>query len=161
VLLLTAPSQAFDLVVPVLVWLASLLLAVEPRLTRRLSRGREGTSGRSRPADGRRVHRLHLRRLLGGALGVVLVGALGLGLGELHLANALKTVPSLVTGTVAAVVFGLFGPASWTHLRVCAPASLHGGVAGARVATRLPATPLRAFIVAFGVAVLAFLFLRG
>src|SRR3954452_221382 len=36
VLLLTTPSQAFDVVVPVLVLLASLLLAVQPLLTRRL-----------------------------------------------------------------------------------------------------------------------------
>jgi uncharacterized membrane protein YfcA len=86
---------------------------------------------------------------------------LGLGLGELHLANALKTVLSLITATVAAVVFGLFGPVSWTYLAVCAPASLLGGVVGARITTRLPATPLRMFIVAFGVAVSAFLFLRG
>ena len=36
VLLLTTPSEAFDLIVPVLVLLASLLLAVQPLITRRL-----------------------------------------------------------------------------------------------------------------------------
>src|SRR3954447_24541901 len=36
VLLLTTPSSAFDVVVPILVLLASLLLAVQPLLTRRL-----------------------------------------------------------------------------------------------------------------------------
>ncbi len=38
VLLLTTPSEAFDVVVPILVLLASLLLAVQPLLTRRLLR---------------------------------------------------------------------------------------------------------------------------
>ena len=37
VLLLTTPSEAFDVVVPVLVLLASSLLAVQPLVTRRLA----------------------------------------------------------------------------------------------------------------------------
>src|SRR4051794_814688 len=41
VLLLTTPSEAFDVVVPVLVLLASLLLAVQPLLNRRLRRAEE------------------------------------------------------------------------------------------------------------------------
>src|SRR3954471_23474959 len=41
VLLLTTPSAAFDVVVPVLVLLASLLLAVQPLLTKRLRRGED------------------------------------------------------------------------------------------------------------------------
>ncbi|WP_100501983.1 sulfite exporter TauE/SafE family protein [Geodermatophilus chilensis] len=162
VLLLTTPSDAFDLVVPVLVLLASLLLAVQPLLARRLSRSPAGTAGRDPVWLSVAVFTgCVYGGYFGGALGVILVGVLGLGLGELHLANAIKTVLSLVTATVAAVVFGLFGPVSWTYLAVCAPASLLGGVVGARIATRLPATPLRVFIVAFGVAVSAFLFLRG
>lgn len=83
------------------------------------------------------------------------------GVGELQLANALKTVLSLVTATVAAIVIGLFGPVSWPYLAVCAPASLAGRVAGVKIATRLSATPLRIFIITFGVAVAVFLFLRA
>ena len=45
VLLLTTPSEAFDVVVPVLVLLASLLLAVQPLLTRRLQRARTTVPG--------------------------------------------------------------------------------------------------------------------
>ena len=43
---------------------------------------------------------------------------------------------------------------------VAAPASLVGGFLGARIATRIPSTPLRIFIVTFGVAVSIYLFLR-
>src|SRR3712207_1010829 len=46
VLLLTTPSTAFDVVVPVLVALASLLLAVQPLLTRRLRRAEDGGTAR-------------------------------------------------------------------------------------------------------------------
>ena len=161
VLLLTTPSEAFDTVVPVLVLLASLLLAVQPLITQRLKAAEDGPT--------RDPVWLYVALFLaavyggyfGGALGVILVGVLGLGLGRLKLANALKSVISMVTATVTLVVFGLFGPVDWAVVAVCAPASLLGGFLGAKVATRIPATPLRVLIVVFGVAVAVFLYLRG
>ncbi|MGY1644370.1 sulfite exporter TauE/SafE family protein [Geodermatophilus sp. SYSU D00703] len=161
VLLLTTPSEAFDVVVPVLVLLASLLLAVQPLLTRRLRKAEE---------EGPRRDPVWLYAALflatvyggyfGGALGVILVGVLGVGLHRLKLANALKSALSAVTATVTLVVFGVFGPVAWLVVAVAAPASLLGGFLGAAVATRIPATPLRVFIVLFGVAVSAYLFTR-
>ncbi|MEX5719813.1 sulfite exporter TauE/SafE family protein [Geodermatophilus maliterrae] len=160
VLLLTTPSEAFDVVVPVLVLLASLLLALQPLLTRRL-RAHEDTTTRD-------PWWLYLALFLatvyggyfGGALGVILVGVLGTALHRLPLANALKSAFSAVTATVTVVVFGLFGPVAWAVVAVAAPASLVGGFLGARVATRIPATPLRVLIVTFGVAVSVYLFTR-
>ena len=162
ILLLTTPSKAFDVVVPVLVLLASLLLAVQPLLTSRLRR-EEDTAAHRDPAW------LYVALFLatvyggyfGGALGVILVGVLGLALHRLKLANALKSALSAVTATVTVVIFGLFGPVQWLVVAVAAPASLLGGFLGARVATRIPATPLRVLIVTFGVAVSVYLFLRG
>jgi hypothetical protein len=49
---------------------------------------------------------------------------------------------------------------AWQVVAVAAPASLLGGFLGARIATRIPATPLRVFIVVFGVAVSVYLFTR-
>jgi uncharacterized membrane protein YfcA len=162
VLLLTTPSSAFDVVVPVLVLLASLLLAVQPLLTSRLRRA-EDDAGAGDPAW------IYVALFLatvyggyfGGALGVILVGVLGLALHRLKLANALKSVLSAITATVTVAVFGLFGPVHWLVVAVAAPASLVGGFLGAKVATRIPATPLRVLIVTFGVAVSIYLFLRG
>ena len=161
VLLLTTPSEAFDVVVPVLVLLASLLLAVQPLLTKRLQREDDGTSRRD-PAW------LYVALFFatvyggyfGGALGVILVGVLGVGLHRLKLANALKSALSAVTATVTLIVFGLFGPIHWGVVAVAAPASLIGGFVGARIATRIPTTPLRVFIVVFGIAVSIYLFAR-
>ena len=162
VLLLTTPSQAFDVVVPVLVLVASLLLAVQPLLTSRLRRAEDSASTRD-PVW------LYVALFLatvyggyfGGALGVILVGVLGLALHRLKLANALKSVLSAVTATVTVVIFGLFGPVHWAVVAVAAPTSLVGGFLGARIATRIPATPLRVLIVTFGVGVSIYLFLRG
>jgi uncharacterized protein len=162
VLLLTTPSSAFDIVVPVLVLLASLLLAVQPLLTSRLRRADDAGTTR----DPAWVYvTLFLATVyggyFGGALGVILVGVLGLALHRLKLANALKSVLSAVTATVTVVVFGLFGPVHWAVVAVAAPLSLLGGFLGARVATRIPSTPLRVLIVVFGVLVSIYLFLRG
>jgi uncharacterized membrane protein YfcA len=162
VLLLTTPSKAFDVVVPVLVLLASLLLAVQPLLSRWI-RKEEHEGPRRDPVW------LYVALFLatvyggyfGGALGVILVGVLGIGLHRLKLANALKSALSAVTATVTLVVFGLFGPIYWPVVAVAAPASLVGGFLGAHIATRIPATPLRVFIVAFGLAVSVYLFLRA
>ncbi|TFV51915.1 sulfite exporter TauE/SafE family protein [Blastococcus sp. TF02A-35] len=162
VLLLTTPSEAFDVVVPVLVLLAGLLIAVQPLLTRRITARADGGPRRD-PVW------LHVALFLatvyggyfGGALGVILVGVLGIGLHRLKLANALKSALSAVTATVTLVVFGLFGPIDWLVVAVAAPASLLGGFLGARIATRIPVAPLRVLIVLFAVAVSAYLFARA
>ena len=96
----------------------------------------------------------------GGALGVILVGVLGIALHRLKLANALKSALSAVTATVTLVIFGFFGDVHWDVVAVAAPASLVGGFLGARIASRIPATPLRVLIVGFGVAVSVYLFVR-
>jgi uncharacterized membrane protein YfcA len=161
VLLLTTPSTAFDTVVPILVLLASLLLAAQPLVTKRLKTVEGGHT--------RDPVWLYVALLLatvyggyfGGALGVILVGVLGLGLGELKLANAMKSAISLTAATVTVVVFGIFGPVSWLYVAVCAPASLLGGFLGAKVAERIPSTPLRVLIVVFGVSVSVYLFFRS
>ena len=161
-MLFRSSSAAFDTVVPVLVFLASILLAFQPLITKRLKSRQDG----DRTGDPAWLYvALFLATVyggyFGGALGVILVGVLGLGLGRLKLANAMKSAISLVTATVTVVVFGIFGPVAWEYVAVCAPASLVGGFLGAKVATRIPSTPLRALIVVFGVAVSIYLFLRG
>ena len=161
VLLLTTPTAAFELVVPVLVLLASLLVGAAPLITARLRR-REDDDPRGDPLL------LYVSLFLatvyggyfGGALGVILVAVLGVGLHQLKLANALKSVISAVTATVTVIVFGIWGPVDWLVVAVAAPTSLLGGFLGARVATRIPTTPLRVLIVVFGVAVSVYLFLR-
>jgi uncharacterized membrane protein YfcA len=162
VLLLTTPSAAFDTVVPVLVFLASILLAFQPLITKRLRSQEDG----DRNGDPVWLYiALFLATVyggyFGGALGVILVGVLGLGLGRLKLANAVKSVLSLVTATVTVVIFGIWADVAWEYVAVCAPASLLGGFLGAKVATRIPSTPLRVLIVVFGVAVSVYLFLRS
>ena len=163
ILLLTTPSEAFDVVVPVLVLLASSLLAFQPLINRRLrSTQQDGPATRDpRWLDVAIFFATVYGGYFGGALGVILVGVLGLALNRLPLANALKSAIAAVTASVTVVVFGLFGDVHWGVVAVAAPASLLGGFLGARIATRIPATALRILIVAFGVAVSVYLFARA
>lgn len=159
-LLLTLPAAAFDAVVPILVLLASLLLAVQPWVKRLVG---DAPSRR----EGRRVYAVTFVAAIyggyfGGALGVILVGALALTLNEtLRRINALKSALSLIIAGVTVVAFGIFGPVHWSAVAVIAPAALTGGYVGARVARRINDTVLRWCVVVFGIAVAVYLFATG
>lgn len=161
-LLLATPARAFELVVPFLVLAAAGTLAFQERL-----RGLIGRRGQECPP-----HRLHLHLIValgalyggyfGAALGVMLVAALGLVLGDtLARVSAAKNVISAVVGLVTVAVFASFGPVDWLAVAVVAPASLIGGYAGARLARRLPPALWRAGIVSFGVVIGVVLLLRA
>lgn len=151
-LLLTTGEGAFTALVPFLVLVASLLLAVQPRLTRAVE-SRPGTGGVRSPL-------LHAALLLtgvyggyfGGLLGVLLLAVLGVLLGGAVCSlMALRSLLSLLVNTVALVAFALLGPVDWLAVAVAAPAALLGGWAGARVARRIPADALRWTVVVVGV----------
>lgn len=155
VLLLTTPESVFATLVPVLVILASLLLALQNAVTRWVQR---------MPGSRGELHSplLHVWLFLaavyggyfGGALGVILLAVLAVFLaGDLQRVNALRGVLSLLVNSVALVAFALFGPVDWLLVAIAAPASLLGGYLGARVARRLPVRALRTLIVVFGLTV--------
>ena len=162
VLLLATPDSAFDAVVPFLVLAASLLLAVQPRVSKLVGppTGDHRDSGRILyPAVGLAAV---YGGYFGGALGVILLGALALTVHDsLRRLNGLKAVVSLVVASVTVVAFGLFGPVDWVAVAIIAPATLIGGFLGARVARRLNDLMLRRAVVVFGVVVAVLLFLRN
>ncbi len=155
VLLLTTPGDVFEAVVPFLILLACALLVVQPRLARLVQQ---------RAAERRSSHSpvMLLAVLLaavygayfGAGLGVLLLGLLGVFLAEpLRRINALKNVSSLVINTVALIAFGVFGPVAWEAVLVIAVTALAGGFLGAKVASRIPSSLLRAAVVLYGVVV--------
>lgn len=162
VVLLTAPAELFEAVVPALILVGCGLLAVQPRVAARFARA-TAAGGRDRALD------LHLATFaaaaygsyFGGGLGVILLAVLGIYLADhLQRVNALKSALSLLINTVALVAFALFAPVAWGSVAVVAPASLAGGYLGAGVARRLGAATLRWTVSAFGAVVAAWLALR-
>lgn len=161
-ILLVAPDSLFDAVVPALVLAGAVLLALQPRVAL-VVRGRE--------VVGRAGHPLQLHAAVfaagaygayfGGGLGVILLAVLGIFVAdELQRLNGLKASISLAVNTIALAAFALFGPVDWGAVAVVAPASLLGGYAGARAARALAADALRRTVVAFGLVVATWLFLR-
>lgn len=161
VLLLTADDALFEAVVPFLVLAGSLLLAAQPRVAAFVV---------ARAASERRAAaQLHATIFLasvygayfGGGLGVILLAVLGIHLADdLQHLNGLKSAVSVLVNTVALVAFAAFGPVDWMSVAVVAPASLAGGYVGAGLARRLAPEALRTTVVAFGVVVAVWLFLR-
>ncbi|MFT3851301.1 MAG: sulfite exporter TauE/SafE family protein [Ilumatobacteraceae bacterium] len=162
VLLLATPSEAFDIVVPVLVLVAALLTAVQP-LVRRSVTARAASAA---PVSAATVIGLVIATFYGGyfgaALGVIVLGVLGLTTGEtLRECNASKSVVSLVDASVSVVIFGLFGNVSWGYVAVAAPTALAGGYVGAGVAKRMNERLLRVGVVTLGVTASIVLFIRA
>ena len=147
--LLLSPAAAFEAVAPVLIGGASLLLIVQPMITRLNAR-----------PDGE-----HSRWLRGALASVaVYVGYFGAAGGILMLTvltamldkplartNAIKNVLSGLANTAAAVGFAIFGPVRWTAVLPLAAGFLVGGWIGPALVRRLPARPLRIAIGVGGV----------
>ncbi|RFU42179.1 sulfite exporter TauE/SafE family protein [Actinomadura logoneensis] len=165
-LLLELPASAFDVIVPVLIVIALVLVIVQPRLQAYL-RARErrqrehGGPGLWAGVFGAGVYGGYF----GAAQGIVLIGLLGTALKEdLQRVNAAKNVLSALVNGTAAVVFisswaiGRTG-INWLAVLLIAAGSTIGGLLGAKVGQRIPSNVLRGVIVLVGlVALWRFLF---
>ena len=160
-LILLSSQAAFEGVVPFLVLAACALLAAQPAIGRRIG-DRTGEGGR--PGVGALVGQT-LAAVYGGyfgaALGVAVLALLGAVFDDtLQRLNALKALLQLVIGGTAALGFALLTPVAWGAVAIVGPASLAGGLLGARLARRVSDQVLRGGIVTYGVAAAIWLFLR-
>ena len=157
--LLVTPTRVFTIAVPFLVISASILVAAQPAIARRI-----GASRVSRPrtlvvaVGASAVYGGYF----GGGLGVILLAVLGLTIvAPLRETNALKSIISLIVASVALVVFAIFGPVHWLEVGIVAPTALLGGVLGGRSAAVVNERLLRVAIVAFGLAIGVWLAVRA
>ncbi|HTU04360.1 MAG TPA: sulfite exporter TauE/SafE family protein, partial [Trebonia sp.] len=87
----------------------------------------------------------------GAAQGVLLIGMLGIALGDtLQRVNAVKNVLAGLVNGVAAVVFIALAHVDWSVAGLIAAGSILGGQLGARIGRRLPPWGLRLLIVCVG-----------
>lgn len=87
----------------------------------------------------------------GAGHGVILIALLALGIDEqLQVVNALKNAAVTAANAAAAVVFVTVGDLDWAVVALIALGSVIDGQLGARVGRRLPASVLRALVVAVG-----------
>lgn len=157
VLLLVTPADSFRALVPYLVLLSCLLLAMQPRLARRVA-ARRAEYGRAVGL----TPTVHLGVFVaaiygsyfGAGLGVLLLGVLGtLVADSLQRLNGLKTVLAFVVNLVGVLIFLVSGQVAWLFAATLVVCSYAGGLLGARVARLLSATVLRVGVVTLGVVV--------
>ncbi|HEX4896029.1 MAG TPA: sulfite exporter TauE/SafE family protein [Solimonas sp.] len=150
-LLLITPDRRFAALAPMLLLLATLLFALQPRLQQR--------TGAALPAPWSAAL-LFAVCLYGGyfngGLGILLLAALGAaGLSPLAQANALKNQVSAVLTTIAALLYLAGGAIVFAKALWMMVFAAIGGYAGARLGRRMPPARLRALIVLIGLAMAA------
>ncbi|MFC4565133.1 sulfite exporter TauE/SafE family protein [Nocardiopsis mangrovi] len=150
-LLLTLPPGVFELVVPVLIGLACVLILIQPRLALWLRRRRP-----ARPDGGPLLpFGVYGAGVYGGyfaaAQGIVLMSMLGTALDEdMQRLNALKNALTSIVNATAAVFYIVFAEPSWPVVGLIAVGSVIGGYTGARLGRKLKPFALRGLIVAVG-----------
>jgi len=164
--LLAAPERVFQLIVPWLVAIATLLLVVQERLQRRaLSTAKSAHSSPTRGRVAWVAVGLALMAVYGGyfgaGIGIVSLALLAL-LGEasIHELNAMKTVIVAAINGTAAVYFVASKAVDYPAAGAMALGAITGGYAGAALARRARPAAVRWLVVAIGVVLSVILALR-
>ncbi len=170
-LLEVTPESAFRAAVPWLLVVSCALLAGQDRVRRRVgarsatwSAGAPvGTAAPDTPSpDGVPSRWLVLATFagavyggfFGAGLGIMLLAALGLFLGDTMLrVNALKQALQLAINVLAALFFALSGHVRWELVPIMAVAAVIGGTVGGRLVRVVNPTWLRRVVVVFGLVV--------
>jgi uncharacterized membrane protein YfcA len=154
-LLLVLPPSAFARIVPVLILVACLLVAIQPRLSAWVL-GRRARSGVVHVGGGwMLVLGVYLTGIYGGffgaAQGVILIALLSILVDDdLQRLNGLKNLIAVVINAIAAILFILLAPVAWVPAVLLAIGSIVGGQLGAVVGRRLSPLALRAAIITVG-----------
>lgn len=163
VILLETPESAFETLVPYLILFACVLLGAQGRVSEFAVRHRITARSEDHipPALVLGVFLLAVYgAYFGAGLGILTLAALGILLpDDLQRSNALKGILSMVINAVAVAWFAAFGPVRWLPALVMATAALCGGYLGAGLARRLGAKWLRRAVIAYGMIVVAAMWL--
>jgi uncharacterized membrane protein YfcA len=150
VLLEILPASVFKDIVPVLILIACGLVAVQPRLTKRLATRDiklHGGLGLALTVYGTGVYGGYF----GAGQGIILISLLAIFIpDDLQRLNGTKNVLAMIVNAVAAVLFVALFDINWTIVLIIAVGSTIGGQIGATVGRRLPPTLLRAVIIVVG-----------
>jgi uncharacterized membrane protein YfcA len=120
VLLLTTSERVFKFLVPILVFVAALLLVLQPVIQRRLSSSETETGENTKQdRDVATIIGVFLAAIYGGyfgaGIGILMLSSLSLlNLGTIHQVNGLKTVLAGLINGVSVVVFIANGKVDWS-----------------------------------------------
>jgi uncharacterized protein len=160
-LLLVTPAKVFSLAVPWLLLFATVLFALGPRLV--AARAARGAGAVHPTAQALGLFAVAVYGgYFNGGLGILLMALYTLtGERQVHTANALKNLNSLLLSLLSVAAFTWAGAIAWPQALVMMVAATLGGFAGARRARRLPAAGVRAVVVVTGLVMAGAFFWRG
>jgi len=166
VLLLHTREKTFSRIVPFLILGATLLLAAQEVISRRLNLI---AKAHAKPTAGWVVFVFVFQLLValyggyfGAGMGILMLAALGLiGLSDLHEMNGLKNLLAICINGVAAIYFAVAGAVDWRDVAVMAVTSILGGLTGAKLAHKLGRTFVRRAVVAIGIVMTVALWIRA
>jgi uncharacterized membrane protein YfcA len=158
VLLLTLPARTFELVAPVLIGGASLLILVQPWLQAHARFRPRGITPATAAAYFGTATYIGYFGAAGGVLALVSLGAI-IDRPLTHV-NAAKAVLAGAANGAAAIGFALFGPVRWSMVVPLAAGLFVGGLVGPAIARRLPTQVFRLLIAVCGLGVAVLLGVR-
>jgi hypothetical protein len=152
VLLLALPGSVFRHVVPVLILAACVLVALQPRLSRRLAHRDASPLHGGAPLFLTVFATGVYGGYFGAAQGVILMSLLGIFLDDqLQRLNAAKNVLALCANGSSALLFICVTHIAWEAAILVAAGSIVGGQVGGVLGRRVPAPLLRILIIVVGV----------
>ncbi|MEO8609464.1 MAG: sulfite exporter TauE/SafE family protein [Chloroflexota bacterium] len=165
VLLLGTPQNTFARLLPFLLAMATVLLASSKRLTQAV---------RSRNIGSQMSPRVNLALMLvlqffiavyggffGGGIGILMLAIMSLqGMTNIHAMNGIKTLLAVVINGLAVLIFVTAGTVYWPQCLFLLGGAILGGYGGAYLAQRFDSEKVRKFIIAIGIFMTVYFFIR-
>ncbi len=165
-ILVNTASDAFRHVVPFLVLFATIMLASKDFIVRKLGHG--STYGEHVTTAGRAwgvLYQLFVGTYggyFGGGIGILMLGSFSLmGLRDINKMNAMKTPLAAIINVTAFVVFAFKGLVVWYLAFLMMVGAIIGGYGGARLARRTNPRLVHICVVAIGLLVTAWFFVKS
>lgn len=164
-LLLRTPNETFERIVPWLILGATVLLALQETVTRKL-----GLVAKSHenPGSGWMTFVIAFQFLVGvyggyfgAGMGILMLAALGLiGMTDLHQMNGVKNVLAIFINGIAAIYFAVSDTVAWGDAAILTAGTILGGYLGARGARRFGRAFVRKAVVVIGIVMSVALFFK-
>jgi uncharacterized membrane protein YfcA len=98
----------------------------------------------------------------GGGIGILMLAALSVsGIQDIHRMNAIKNWLAMCINGIAFATFIVEGAVYWPQAMVMTTGAIVGGFSGVTLAKKVPPANIRGFVVAVGVGMTAYFFVRG
>jgi hypothetical protein len=160
VTLLITPQQTFLKLIPYLLLAATLLFAFSHRITAAVRPNGEAALSTVGGAAAQFFVAFYIGYFGAGA-GILMMALLALlGMNSIHRINAYKTVQAAVCNGVAILAFVSKGVIYWKHAGVMVVGALVGGYSAAHYAQRMKQQHVRWIVIAIGVGMSAYFFLK-